>query len=359
MGLHAHPSPVHSILSPDPVERLAHLSAGLPIAVRLGGLAVGDKFDRCAPYYPRVRRSGPSHEGTLTASACCDILICALYNRDYVFSKQQADITTAIQHIDVVTCWKGLTYSQASELAFWEQAFRHCLTLQVESSLRMLIATQLRQLQSKRTYFSRMFASNAVAESLDGLSLLLHLNECLAGVKRQTVNIDEQRLIDDMMRLFYDEDESFRSTRCYGWATGSRNLPRFLWNFLRTQDCFLYAVDGPKLLIDKSSYEYRYPIFNITAEVVWSAPEIRFDDIPASVQRDEMYRITPVYLESLLPASIFNPFSKKIRYTLDESDSGAQWDSDDDCFRMVAPIPSAIEVSAPAGQIFRDFFIAG
>jgi len=144
------------------------------------------------------------------------------------------------------------------------------------------------------------------------------------------------------MNLFYDEDDSLRAERCYSWATGSGDLPRFLRNFLRTQDCLLHAVDGSKVLIVKSGYEYSYPVFHITAEVMWSAPVIRFDGIPASVQREEMYRITPIYMEIKPAASIFNPFPNRIHYALEPSDLAAQWDADDGCFRITASVPSSV-----------------
>jgi len=153
-----------------------------------------------------------------------------------------------------------------------------------------------------------------------------------------------------MMNLFYDEDDSLRAERCYSWATGSGDLPRFLRNFLRTQDCLLHAVDGSKVLIVKSGYEYSYPVFHITAEVMWSAPVIRFDGIPASVQREEMYRITPIYMEIKPAASIFNPFPNRIHYALEPSDLAAQWDADDGCFRITASVPSSVVVSSIGGS---------
>ena len=32
-----------------------------------------------------------------------------------------------VNHLDVVSCWKGLSYKQAAEIAYWENSFKVCL----------------------------------------------------------------------------------------------------------------------------------------------------------------------------------------------------------------------------------------
>lgn len=40
-----------------------------------------------------------------------------------------------VKHLDVVATWKGLSYRQAVELIFWEQAFQKSLESLIETSL--------------------------------------------------------------------------------------------------------------------------------------------------------------------------------------------------------------------------------
>jgi len=49
----------------------------------------------CGPVMPRVRRSSITNE--------------------------------PVQHLDIVSCWKGLSHQQALEIDKWEQAFEQCI----------------------------------------------------------------------------------------------------------------------------------------------------------------------------------------------------------------------------------------
>ena len=40
-----------------------------------------------------------------------------------------------VQHLDVVTTWKGVSHEQAVELLFWEQAFQKSLESLIEGTL--------------------------------------------------------------------------------------------------------------------------------------------------------------------------------------------------------------------------------
>lgn len=39
------------------------------------------------------------------------------------------------QHLDVISCWKGVTYAQACELASWDCFFKECLAVQIKEYL--------------------------------------------------------------------------------------------------------------------------------------------------------------------------------------------------------------------------------
>jgi hypothetical protein len=52
-------------------------------------------------------------------------------------------------HLDTVSCWKGLSYSQASELMVWYHIFTECLTYLVEEALRDVVVEELLSVKSK------------------------------------------------------------------------------------------------------------------------------------------------------------------------------------------------------------------
>jgi hypothetical protein len=52
-------------------------------------------------------------------------------------------------HLDTVSCWKGLSYSQASELMVWYHIFSDCLTCLVEEALKDALVDELLDSQGK------------------------------------------------------------------------------------------------------------------------------------------------------------------------------------------------------------------
>lgn len=52
---------------------------------------------------------------------------------------------TSVKHIDVVSCWKGLSIKQAAELAYWEEIFKVSLEKMVEDLLIHVFAHHLRE----------------------------------------------------------------------------------------------------------------------------------------------------------------------------------------------------------------------
>lgn len=89
---HAHPyPPTESVLDGD--YKLRRLHASLAKDVHLEVVLVVPSDD---PIIPRVRRTPPSGE--------------------------------SVQHLDLVSCWKGLSYQQARELDIWEQSFEASIT---------------------------------------------------------------------------------------------------------------------------------------------------------------------------------------------------------------------------------------
>ncbi|KAH9882601.1 hypothetical protein J1614_000837 [Plenodomus biglobosus] len=295
---HAHPLPGNSVPPDDAMQRLEDMAASLPLHVQLHGLAAEEQSDAHNAYRPRVRRS--------------------------------ASTSQAIEHVDIVTCWKGLSYSQASELTFWKHAFRICLSSQIERALRSIIVAQMGEQPNP----------------LEGLSLLVELNERLAVMGSHVVSVDTDGLINSMMSLFY-EGNHLRTERLFGWGISSENLPRFLRNFIRTQDCFMHDADEPTVLVDGITYDYKYPVFNITVELAWFPPKINFDGVPLCVKPQEEYCIVPVYVQSasLFDTSTSEPYPDCFRFTVTQSSSEAQWDGIAGCFRMTAETYITVNVA--------------
>jgi hypothetical protein len=65
-------------------------------------------------------------------------LICPQLRRS-PFSKE------SVQHLDIVSCWKGLSPSQVLELTTWMRLFRECLGSQIKARLQQIIVEQLSQ----------------------------------------------------------------------------------------------------------------------------------------------------------------------------------------------------------------------
>jgi hypothetical protein len=95
----------------DGNERLQDLVSKVALDVELQGLANDDLPPACALVVPRVRRS------TFTEDT--------------------------VQHLDIVSCWKGLSNSQALELAMWERLFKACLASQLKQRLLQDFANRL------------------------------------------------------------------------------------------------------------------------------------------------------------------------------------------------------------------------
>jgi hypothetical protein len=107
---HAHP-PFTADIPKDKTGRLQDLVRKVALDVELRGLANEDLPPAYAPVIPRVRRS------TFTEDA--------------------------VQHLDIVSCWKGLSKSQVLELATWEHLFKECLASQLKQCLEQDFAERL------------------------------------------------------------------------------------------------------------------------------------------------------------------------------------------------------------------------
>ncbi|KAF1945536.1 hypothetical protein EJ02DRAFT_46480 [Clathrospora elynae] len=285
---HGHPSPSKFI---DDTQRLQDLLAGLVFDIDLRGMAASSAASLATMHFPRLRQS-PSKEH-------------------------------AISHLDVVSCWKGISNAQALELTLWERLFQHCLKMQIEDCLRLAVVTQL----------------SSSGELVDKTTLLPRIIQCLPDPHVRSVAIDVEKLIRDMIETFYADHTSEVAARNFRWSLGSQDLSSFVYNFLFTQDCFTHAVAGPLLCIEFSCYLYTDPVLTILADVIWQSPDIRFGHLPEQLGSGERYSIAPYHVVPSmgLDDSNYVTFPTSVNYTVKLSSSPITWDPEGDCFRAQAP----------------------
>jgi hypothetical protein len=101
---HAHPTSGADLDPGDEgCQQLLSLISKVTLDIVVWGLAGEDLSSPCAPLFPVVRR--PAATGA------------------------------AVQNLEVISCWKNLSSSQASEICVWEQLFKECLALQIKRYL--------------------------------------------------------------------------------------------------------------------------------------------------------------------------------------------------------------------------------
>ena len=108
-------------------QDVRYLFAELNIDVQLRGLLGADRCRVTDVYCPEVRRS------PLTS------------NKDF-------------SHLDVVSCWRGITLRQASEIAYWEGNFTSSLEKMITDVIIHVFVEYLRQENGKTSLRSLLIA---------------------------------------------------------------------------------------------------------------------------------------------------------------------------------------------------------
>ncbi|OAL46998.1 hypothetical protein IQ07DRAFT_647270 [Pyrenochaeta sp. DS3sAY3a] len=276
-------------VEPSSMRELEELVTSVNFNVQLRGLAIEDNATPYEMYCPRVRRSQFTD---------CDI-----------------------SHLDVVSTWKGLSCTQAAELIAWERLFRQCLSDQVKKHLGDDIVRHL----------------GSDSPTINEFSLLPRLLECLSEKRSRFIDIDFAQLTRDMVDLFYERHVNGTDDPNFPWSLGSRDLPSFVYNFIRTQDCFFPDSTGPYLSVQYANYAYVNSIFTVTADLAWHRPDVEFDKCIIWAPDDEEYRITPYHTG---PELTHQPSSFKLApdhtyFSLSRTSVPFQWDSDQECFRVL------------------------
>lgn len=276
-----------SVSSDDAVhEYLESLLANVAFNAELCGLALHSNAPPFEMHYPRLRRSE---------------------------SKQQA-----IDHLDMVSCWKGISNAQALEITLWERLFQRCLASQVEDDLRCRAIVQL----------------SKVRDGVKDDELLPFLLQSLHSEQSRLVEVNLPNLIHDMIDAFYDDHPIQTAARNFRWSLGSGDLPGFVYNYIATQDCFLRSSEGMYLSAEVTLDCYTMPVVSVVARLRWQPPDIKFRPSPSQLGPRDQYIIAPYRVPD---SSSYNRFSENVDYTVTRSTSMVQWDSLREAFRAQAP----------------------
>ncbi|KAF2746180.1 hypothetical protein M011DRAFT_478558 [Sporormia fimetaria CBS 119925] len=238
--------------------------------------------------------------------------------------------TEVAKHMDVVYCWKGLSYKLASELAYWHTVFKECL----EAILRRIII---------EIFADRLRQDN---EPVDRWAILPLLRDFLSYGNPRSVDISVPELVNDMITRLYDDELYTHHT----WFVESRKLPAMLYNFLRTRDCFIANFPYPTLEVSFTPIQEALG-FCIFGDVQWQLPVIRFYNMPTSLPTGGEYRIACQYVPPILDQSM-ETFQADPEFLVSSRRLPLAWDSNKECFRAIVP---ALEQNHEEGKSSGDY----
>ncbi|KAG9193470.1 hypothetical protein G6011_03505 [Alternaria panax] len=283
---HAHPSASSVSLDETGHQYVERFLANVVFDVELCGLALHSNASPSDMHCPRLRRSE---------------------------SKQQA-----IDHLDVVSCWKGISNAQALELTLWERLFQTCLASQVENDLRRRTIVQL----------------SKVRDGVEDNGLLPSLLQSLPSEESRLIEVNLPDLIRDIIGAFYSDHSSQTAGRNFRWSLGSSDLPGFIYNYIATQDCFMRSSERLYLSAEVTIDYSTVPVVTVIARLRWQPPDVRFRPTPSQLGLRGQYIIAP-YREP--DSSSYNRFPENVEYTVMRSTSMIQWDIFGEVFRAQAP----------------------
>ncbi|KAF1995224.1 hypothetical protein P154DRAFT_349590 [Amniculicola lignicola CBS 123094] len=283
---HAHPKLEAS--TPTTTQSLCELLANVKVEIELRGLPGADRYKATDVYCPEVRRSPTISDHH-------------------------------VSHLDVVSCWKGLSIKYASEIVWWEVLFQEALE-------RMVLSTVLRS-----------FAEH-VRESpdlIDETTVIPSLIQFTTAKTSRLIDIDVAKLVNDMMHSHYEA--AFKAPSA--WFVLSRDLSSMVYNFVRTRDCFLDSYPFPCLEISFSHDHDRSRLL-LMGEVNWQPPVINFDNLPVELPAGAEYRITPHFQDLDLGSSLgprFTSFFAEPTFHTSSKTLPLAWDGNLLAFRAIVP----------------------
>ncbi|KAF2201037.1 hypothetical protein GQ43DRAFT_48746 [Delitschia confertaspora ATCC 74209] len=261
--------------------------ATLKLRIELTGLIEGDHQSIADVYYPTARRSSTYNE-------------------------------CPVHHLDVVSCWKGLSTQQASEILFWETLFKE--------SLEELVLRDLLKASGESPSCSEVIDING--------PFMSHLPDLCRGT--QHIKINEYNLM-SLMAKRYSVDERNKK---YKWFNSSGDIKTAMHNFLQTRDCFRCFRDSsvsPELDVQfKSIPEAKSKSLVIIGSVQWHPPRVILCDLPSRLSRGSEYRIVPHYT-SFIFNETYPSFPIDTVYYVSSYCLPLAWDQNVQGFRAIIP----------------------
>ncbi|KAJ4346749.1 uncharacterized protein N0V89_010681 [Didymosphaeria variabile] len=210
----------------------------------------------------------------------------------------------SINHLDVVSCWKGLSLQQAEEVLTWERIFRKALEEQIVDSVYEIISTLL-----------------AIDDDTFTLS--------------HDFNIDLQGLVHTMLESYYGGKPGQRPAST--WCLSDEDLPSFAYNFVRTRDCFIDASLCPRVQVDLL---FSLPMTSIVGEVIWQPPNVSFPELPTTLPPGASYSIHPEYRSpdyGNATGPRFAVFHDFVKFTVDSQCLPLEWSQAEHSFKAIVP----------------------
>jgi hypothetical protein len=157
------------------------------------------------------------------------------------------------------------------------------------------------------------------------------------------------QLVHDMVSSVYEMYRSETTVRRFAWSLSCEQLPNLVYNFIRTQDCFIHTSGGPYLQFDVVG-SYTGGSLLVYVDIHWQAPRITFSALSTRLSEGEKYHITPHYSDATVSRASSDGFSlikDEITYSLSKSPLALQWDHWLECFR--GPVQYDVEASQLRG----------
>ncbi|KAJ4293601.1 hypothetical protein N0V90_008884 [Kalmusia sp. IMI 367209] len=208
----------------------------------------------------------------------------------------------SVNHLDVVSCWKRLSLSQATEVINWERLFCDVLEVHISDSVR-----------------DSILASSTIN----------------GGYLQTTrfVEVDLSKLVHDMIGLHFAHKPDWQYTK--PWFMSNSDLPAMVYNFLRTRDCFIETSPQPCVQLD-----FVCSPSLIIGEVIWQPPNINFGDIPRALSSGSLYSVQPDYHSPDLGNSSgprFASFPDDVSFTADSQSLLLEWECAEQSITAIVP----------------------
>ncbi|KAH7071425.1 hypothetical protein BKA63DRAFT_419420 [Paraphoma chrysanthemicola] len=288
-SVHAHPSLKHAKTATPNADDPWDLVQRMTLEVTLQGLLGDERPSPASMFLPRVRRSPLSRDN--------------------------------VQHLDIVSCWKGISPSQGNELAAWEGVFEECLASHLSKHLQEGCVKWLNQY---------------IDPSNEAL-LVSRFQKYLEFSQTSPAEISITSLVEDMVAHVYEQPHSHDLHLPFPWTLSSGHMPSLVYNFVSTRDCFLHTTASSKVFF-KLEYQYYYGVMHIKLKLLWSSPKIEFPSLRTAIHCGETYIVAPQLDETSLGTTklgVFDVYRNDISFSISSSAVPLRWHSGDNCFHTV------------------------